>query len=266
MKMDNLYLKDQVAVITGASKGLGKAISLSLADRGASVVLSDIDRDEGEKASSEIIEKGGQARFIECDVKKESDIHDMAREVMATFKRIDILVNNAGIGTIAPTWELPTEAWDDIMSVNLRGAFLCSKTFIPHMIDQKSGKVINIASGVGRQAQPLMSAYAASKAGMISLTVCLAKETADFGINVNAVCPGPVETAWWDKPRKILSKILDVSESEVVNTFTQTKQSIKVPLRPEDTARVVCWLCCADAALMTGQAISIDGGEIFPTY
>jgi len=260
------FLKDRIAVVTGASRGLGKAISSALAERGASVVVADIDRDEGERVSSEIVEKGGRATFIPCDVKDESAVKSLAERVVTQFERVDILVNNAGICTVGPIWELPSKAWDDIMAVNLRGAFLCSKYMVPRMIKQKAGKIINVASGVGRQAQPFMGAYAASKAGMIALTVCLAKETAEHGINVNAVCPGPVDTALWEEPRKTFAKIFNVPESEVVNTFTQTKQSIKVPLKPEDPANVVCWLCSSDAKMITGQAISVDGGEIFPTY
>ena len=264
--MADSFFKDQVAVVTGASKGLGKAISSTLAERGISIVLADIDRDEGEKVAEAICERGGQAIFFNCDVKEESDIIALTDKVISKYERIDILVNNAGIGAIAPTWEFPSKAWDDIMAVNLRGAFLCAKYTVPQMIKQKSGRIINIASGLGKQAQPMMCAYAASKAGMISLTVCLAKETAEYGINVNAVCPGPVETAWWDEPRKTLAKIFNVPEKEVVNTFTQTKQSIKIPLKPEDAANVVFWLCSSDTKLITGQAISVDGGEAFPTF
>jgi NAD(P)-dependent dehydrogenase (short-subunit alcohol dehydrogenase family) len=264
--MVDTYLKGQVAVVTGAAKGLGKAISLALAARGASVVLVDVDSEEGEKVSSAIAKDQGHALFIHCDVKEEKEIVAMADKVIKKFGRIDILVNNAGIGTVGLTWELPTEAWDNMNAVNLRGTFLCCKHVVPQMIRQKSGRIINISSNVGRQAQPFMSGYATTKAGQISLTVALAKELAEHGINVNAVCPGPVETPFWDQIKKTFSKVLSLPESEVVNWFTQNKQSIKVPLKPEDIAYAVSWLTSPEAKMITGQALSVCGGEIVPTY
>jgi NAD(P)-dependent dehydrogenase (short-subunit alcohol dehydrogenase family) len=264
--MVDTYLKDQVAVVTGASKGIGRAISLALAARGASMALVDIDNEGGEKVASEIAKNGGKARFINCDLRKEDDIVAMVADVIKQFNQIDILVNNAGLAVVALTWELPTEAWDNIMAVNLRGAFLCAKYIVPHMIKQKSGRVINIASNVGRQAQPMMTGYATSKAGMISMTVSLAKEVGEYGINVNAVCPGPVESAFWTELKKVFSKTFDLPEAEVVNWFTQNKQIIKVPLKPEDIAHAVCWLTSPETKMITGQAISVGGGEIVPTY
>jgi NAD(P)-dependent dehydrogenase (short-subunit alcohol dehydrogenase family) len=264
--MIDTYLRGQVAVVTGAAKGLGKAISLALAARGASVVLVDVDSREGEKVSSAIAKDQDHALFIRCDVKEEKEIVAMVDKVIKKFCRIDILVNNAGIGTVGLTWELPTEAWDNMNAVNLRGTFLCCKHIVPQMIRQKSGRIINISSNVGRQAQPFMSGYATTKAGQISLTVALAKELADHGINVNAVCPGPVETPFWDNIKKTFSKVLSLPESEVVNWFTQNKQSIKVPLKPEDIANAVSWLTSPGTKMITGQALSVCGGEIVPTY
>jgi len=264
--MTEEYLKDQVAVVTGASKGLGKAISFALADRGASMALADIDRENGKRVASDISGRSGKTIFIPCDLRNESDIIALVNNVLAQFGRIDILVNCAGIAKVALNWNLPTEDWDNIMAINLRGTFLCCKYFVPHMIKQKSGRIINIASNVGRQAQPLMGAYGMSKAGIISLTVSLAKEVGEYGINVNAVCPGPVETPLWDELSKSLSKILNVPESEVVNWFTQNKQIIKIPLKPKDIAYAVCWLASPETEMITGQAVSVGGGEVVPTY
>ncbi len=264
--MDEQYLKDQVALVTGASKGLGKAISLGLAAKGASLALIDVDREEGKRVSSDITDKGIQSLFLQCDLRKEEDVVAMVKEVMEKWGRIDILVNNAGIGTVSTTWELPTEVFDNIMAVNLRGTFLCCKYVVLHMLKQKSGRVVNIASAVGKQAQALMTGYATSKAGMISMTVSLAKEVAEHGINVNAVCPGPVDTPWWKEPKKILSNILNIPEDGIVDWFKENKQSIKKALKPEDVANMVIWLCSPETSMVTGQAISIDGGHEFPTY
>ena len=263
--MTEEYLKDQVAVVTGAAKGLGKAISFALAGRGALMALVDIDREEGDRVASEISAKGKEVLFIQGDLRNESDIIEMVDIILAQFGRIDILVNCAGIARVALNWELPTEAWDNIRAINLRGTCLCCKYVVPHMIEQKSGRIINIASNVGRQAQPLMGAYGMSKAGIISLTVSLAKEVGEYGINVNAVCPGPVETPLWDDLNKSLSKILNVPESDVFNWFTENKQIIKMPLKPEDIAHAVCWLTSPETKMITGQAVSVGGGEVVPT-
>lgn len=264
--MKDKQLVGKVAVVTGGAKGLGKAIALALANGGATVAVADVDEHVGNQTVQEIESSKGSAIFVPCDLRKETDVEDMVEKVVSTFSKIDVLVNNAGIGKVARLWETPTEVWDDTMAVNLRGSYLCIKYVIPHMIEQKSGRIINISSAVGRQAQPLMAAYAISKAAQIAMTVALAKEVAEYGIRVNAVCPGPVETAWWAENKRALSKILNVPEGEVVNWFTQNKQVIKTPLKPEDIARVVCWLASADTEMITGQAIGIDGGHDFPTY
>lgn len=264
--MVDISLEGQVAVVTGAAKGLGKAIVLALAARGASVAGVDIDRKEGEGVTSDLVRGGKRAFFVACNLGSEDEVVNALDQVMREFGRIDILVNNAGICAVAPVWELPTDTFDEIIRVNLRGTFLFCKYTVPHMIKQKSGRIINIASGIGRQAQPLMSAYGMSKAGQISLTVSLAKEVGQYGINVNAVCPGPVDTALWDRMRSPLAKALNLPEDEVVHWFTQNKQVIKEPLQPEHIADAVCWLASPQARMMTGQAISVDGGEIVPTY
>lgn len=259
-------LKGKVSVVTGAAKGLGKAISLSLAHNGSTVVLVDISEDDGRKVCSEIIQTGGEATYIQCDLTNEDEIKNMVTAVLNKYGSIDILVNNAGIGSIAALWETPTEVWDSIQAVNVRGAFLCNKHIVPGMIKQKAGRIINISSAVGKQAQAMMAAYAVSKAGLISMTVALAKEVAEFGITVNAVCPGPVDTPWWDGPKKTLSGIFDVAEKDVVNRVTLERQVLKVPLTPEDIAATVFWLTTKETKMITGQAISIDGGHEFPTY
>jgi 3-hydroxybutyrate dehydrogenase len=260
-------LEGQVALVTGAARGMGKAISLSLAAAGASIVVVDILHEEGEKVSVEIAGKGSRALFIRCDLKSENDVMAMVNRTIEEFGRIDILVNNAGVGYTALTWETPTDVWEEIMALNLRGTFLCSKYVVPHMIKQKSGRIINISSALGKQAAPLRAAYSASKAGVIALTVALAKEVAEHGITVNTVCPGPVETPIWDKRRKALAQLLNVPEGDVVKKIAETEQIIKIMLKPEDIANVVYWLASSETTkLMTGQAISIDGGQVFPTY
>ncbi|MGD0486886.1 MAG: SDR family NAD(P)-dependent oxidoreductase [Syntrophorhabdales bacterium] len=264
--MAEQILSGRTAIVTGGAKGLGRAIAFELAARGASVVIADVDGPSANQVVEEIGKKGAPAIGVLCDLRKEADVQEMVKKTLSAFSKIDILVNNAGLGKVAPLWETPTDVWDETMGVNLRGSYLCIKYVIPQMIQQKAGRVINMSSAVGRQAQPLMGAYAISKAGQIAMTVALAKEVAPYGITVNAVCPGPVETPWWDENRKALAPILNVPENEVTNWFTQQKQAIKVPLKPEDIARVVAWLASDDTNMITGQLIGIDGGHDFPTY
>jgi NAD(P)-dependent dehydrogenase (short-subunit alcohol dehydrogenase family) len=264
--MSKKQLTGSVAIVTGAANGLGKAIATGLAERGAFVTIADIDETRGNEVVDELVSKDCRADFIKLDLRKEADVIAMVESVVSKHSKIDILVNNAGVGKAAPFWETPTEVWDNTMAINLRGTFLCTKHVVPHMIAKTSGRIINISSAVGKQGQPLMAAYCATKAGQISLTVALAKEVADFGINVNAVCPGPVETSWWNENRALLSQALNVSESEVVNWMTEQRQIIKKALKPSDIAGVVCWLTSEDTRMITGQAISIDGGHEFPTY
>lgn len=247
-------LAGQVALVTGAVGGIGKAISLSLAASGASIVLVDILHEGGEKVSSEIAGKGNRALFISCDLKNENDVVAMVNRTIEEFGRIDILVNNAGIGYFAPILETPTEVWEEIMAVNLRGTFLCAKYVAPHMIKRKSGKIINISSALGKQAAPITAAYSVSKAGIIAFTVALAKEIGEHGITVNAICPGPVDTPVWDNSREMLTQFVE-------------GQVIKILLKPENIADIVYWLASSDTTkLITGQAISVDGGTAFPTY
>jgi NAD(P)-dependent dehydrogenase (short-subunit alcohol dehydrogenase family) len=259
-------LAGQVALVTGAAKGLGKAIALELADRGAAVALCDRDVTSAGEVADEVAALGGEATVVACDLRDEEQVRTMVAQAASAYSRLDILVNNAGIGTVAPLWETPTAVWDDIMAVNLRGTFLCTKHVVPHMLERRSGRIINMASAVGRQAQPLIAAYGISKAGMISMTVALAKELAEHGITVNAVCPGPVATPWWDEPRKALAGVLGVAELDVVSWFTQNKQAIKQAIVPGDVAKIVAWLTTPDTRLVTGQVIPIDGGHEFPTY
>lgn len=256
---------EKIALVTGGSRGFGKAICLRLAQRGDFVALISRGTGQASQVCDEITNKGGKAIYLKCDVRQEDEVREVVGEIVRRLGRIDILVNNAGIGSVSPLWETPTDVWDDIMAVNLRGVFLCSKHVVPHMISQRSGRIINISSVVGRQAQAMVSAYSTSKAGVIAMTVSLAKEVAGYGITVNAVCPGPVETSWWDEPKKLFAKALNVSEAEVLNRI-RDKQFIKTPLSAEDVANVVFWLTTDETRLITGQYIGVDGGHEFPMY
>ncbi|MEM4450628.1 MAG: SDR family oxidoreductase [Nitrososphaerota archaeon] len=260
-------MKGKVAIITGGAKGFGKAIALRLSKKGVKTAIVDIDEKSGMETCMLMREEGGESEFFLCDVGVEDDVKRMVEGVHTKFGSIDFLVNNAGIMRVGLLWETPTDVFDEIVRTNLRGPFLCMKYVVPVMINQRAGRIVNVSSAIGRQAQPLMAAYAATKAGLIAMTVALAKEVGEYGITVNAVCPGPVETSLWvEENKKVLSKILNVSEGEVVKWFTMNKQVIKKPLQVSDIANVVCWLLSPETEMITGQAIGIDGGHDFPTF
>ncbi|MFH0915290.1 MAG: SDR family NAD(P)-dependent oxidoreductase [bacterium] len=264
--MSGKELAGKTAIVTGGAGAFGTATGHEFAAKGASVVVADIDGAAARRVAEEIGRKGGvSALGLGCDVRQETDVQKMVEMAVAAFSRVDVLVNNAGIFPIGPLAETTVETWDNIMAVNVRGVFLCSKHVIPHMIDQKSGCIVNISSAVGRMALPNLVPYSASKAAVIAMTVGLAKELGSHGIRVNAVCPSSVDTPGWAESKKALSSALGVPEDQVLDALIHG-QVIKAMLTPEEIARVVSWLASDDTSMVTGQAISIDGGSVFPTY
>src|SRR5215469_8869789 len=193
--MDKLNLSGQVAVVTGAGRGIGAAIAQELANMGATVVLSGrTEKTLGETASA-IDAAGGKAEIIPCDVSDLGSVEDLAASVEEKFRRLDILVNNAGIGSFSsPLHELTPEAWEKVLNTNLRGVFYCIRGFAPLMIRAKSGHIINISSLAGKNALPNGAAYAASKWGLNGLTYSVAEELRAHNIRVSVVCPGSVDT------------------------------------------------------------------------
>lgn len=240
----------KVALVTGSGRGIGKAIALALAERGADIVINDLDMDNAAHTVEEIKALGRKAIAIKADVSSEIEVEEMVKECMNQFGRIDILVNNAGLISTKLLQETTVQDWDRIMSINLKGVFLCTKAVYPYMMDQKSGKIINIASVAGKRGGGLFgkSAYSASKGGVISFTKAVAREAGEFGINVNAVTPGFTNT-------------------EMVTGMSQDqKESVirSIPMRragkPEDIAKAVCFLASSDSDYISGEIMDVDGG------
>jgi NAD(P)-dependent dehydrogenase (short-subunit alcohol dehydrogenase family) len=264
--MDGKELAGKTAIVTGGAGAFGAAIGAELAGSGASVVLADLDGAAAKRAAEEIGRSSGASTLgISCDVRMEADVQKMVEATVTTFSRVDVLVNNAGIFPMGPFAETSVEAWDNLMAINMRGVFLCSKHVIPVMTEQKSGCIVNIASNVGKTALPNLVPYSTSKAAVIAMTVGLAKELGAHGIRVNAVCPSAVDSPGWAESKKVLSSALGLPEDQVLDALVHG-QVIKRMLTPAEVARVVYWLASGDTAMVTGQAISIDGGSSFPTY
>lgn len=240
----------KVALVTGSGRGIGKAIALTLAERGADIVINDLDMDNAVQTVEEIKALGRKAIAVKADVSNEAEVEEMVKECMNQFGKIDILVNNAGLISTKLLQETTVEDWDRIISINLKGVFLCTKAVYPYMMDQMSGKIINIASVAGKRGGGLFgkSAYSASKGGVISFTKAVAREAGEYGINVNAVTPGFTDT-------EMVKGMSHDQKESVVNS---------IPLRragkPADIAKAVCFLASNDSDYISGEIMDVDGG------
>jgi meso-butanediol dehydrogenase / (S,S)-butanediol dehydrogenase / diacetyl reductase len=253
-----LGLNGKIAIVTGGAMGIGKGIVSCLVREGATVVIADLNQKAAEKTAQEI---GKGTVGMNLDVTKKAEIENLVKDVKEKFGRIDILVNNAGLNIPGSLVELKEEHWDKINDVNLKAVFLVSQAVAPKMIEQKYGKIVNISSMVGKEAFPGVSAYCAAKFGVIGLTQSWAKELANHGINVNAVCPGVVRTPLWDEnllPQ--MAKDQGISKDEA---FAQVCAPIvlKRPQSPEDIGNMVAYLASDIANNMTGKAINVTGGQ-----
>jgi len=252
--------KGKIAIVTGGGQGLGKGLAVRLAKEGVSVVVADMDLDKA-KATAEEISKGrGVAIAIKVDVGRSADVSGMVDAVIKKFGKIDILVNNAGITLPGFITDLSEEEWDKTIAVNLKGAFLCCKAASVYMIKQKYGKIINISSKSGKQGGLWLSAYCASKFGLIGFTQSLALDLAPFGINVNAICPGVIFTPMWDSLDKVYAKKLNIAP-EKVRDYYRGKIPLGRDCSIEDVANVMIFLLSDAANYMTGQAINVTGGQ-----
>jgi len=246
-----MRLKDRVAVITGAARGIGKAIAFTFAREGARIALVDVERSRLEVSREEMEKGGAMAIALTCDITKSSEVQGIIDEVKKTFGRIDILVNNAGIirrGTIETVTE---EDWDRVIEVNLKGTFNCCKAVVETMKSQRYGKIVNVSSIAGKLGD-ITSApgYGPSKAGIDALTKTLARQLAPYGINVNAVSPHAIETemsAQWSEEKR----------REVIGSIPLGRLG-----KPEDVAAAVLFLASDEASFITGEILDVNGGAL----
>jgi NAD(P)-dependent dehydrogenase (short-subunit alcohol dehydrogenase family) len=250
----------QVAFITGGGRAIGKCIALRLARDGLDLAIVSPDRDELEETAAEIRQLGRCAEPIVADVTCEDQVLAAVQQTRRSLGRIDVLVNNAGIiGPTALVRDVTREEWDDVLAVNLTGAFLCCKAVSGEMIDRRSGKIVNISSIAGKIAYPLRSPYAASKWGLVGLSKSLAKELGPYNIQVNAVCPGPVEGPRMEKVFEGRARELEKTVDEIREEYVENSL-LKRLVKPDDVAAMVAYLASSQGDNITGQAIEVSAG------
>ena len=246
-----MSLRGKTAIVTGAGKGIGKAVAIKLAHLGAKVVINYSSSSvEAEKTANDIIANGGNAIAVKANVSIYSEIEALVQQTMDQFGSVDVLVNNAGITRDTLIMKMTEQDWDDVLDINLKGAFNCTKAVTRIMMKQRSGRIVNVTSIVGVTGNPGQVNYTASKAGMIGMTKSTAKELASRGITCNAVAPGFIQSDMTDK-------LSDSLKEEYMKN---------IPLKrfgtPDDVANVIAFLVSDEAKYMTGQVLHIDGGLV----
>jgi NAD(P)-dependent dehydrogenase (short-subunit alcohol dehydrogenase family) len=265
----HMLLKDRIAIITGGGRGIGRGVALRYAKEGAKLALVDIEQSHLDETARALDESGAGAEYItlQGDVSSSADVQRFFDATIERFGRLDILVNNAGIGNPpVPIINMPEEAWDRTLAVNLKSVFLCSKLAALQFIKQGSGdrdgsrgRIISVASQAGKTGYAMLTPYCASKAGIVLFTQAFAKEVGQYKINVNCVCPGTIDTPLLRGAGMENAPTEDVFNA-LIGTFLPA-----IPLGrigyPEDVAKIITFLASDDADYMTGQAINISGGQ-----
>ncbi|WP_077302601.1 SDR family NAD(P)-dependent oxidoreductase [Virgibacillus pantothenticus] len=244
----------QVVIVTGAGKGIGKGIAKLFSQKGASVVIATRGEEEGLQTEQEIIDSGGEACFIQTDVSIEADIIEMVDKTLDRYGKISTLINNAGITVFKSIEEMTVDDWEEIINIDLRGTFLCSKYVIPAMKDQGKGSIINISSNHALSTLPNTEVYAAAKGGVNAMTRSMALSLGSYNIRVNAICPGFTDTPHYrnwlqasNQPKQTENEVLALHATNRISS-------------PEDIAKLSLYLASDDSTMMTGECLVMDGG------
>ena len=253
-------VKGQVAIVTGAGQGIGRAIALRLSQDGMNLVLADLQGDAVAHVAEEIRAGGGEAVALALNILLADDRQRMIETALSTFHRLDALVNNAGVQRIALPLDVSEEHWDIVMNVNAKATYFCCQLALKHMRDQRSGRIVNIASVAGKMASTTYHPiYNASKAAVLAITKTLALYSAKDGVRVNAVCPGMIETPMQDMVDREVARITGQAPTEI-----RAERNARIPLGymgdGADVAAIVSFLVGPDSRYMTGQALNADGG------
>ncbi|TNJ63488.1 glucose 1-dehydrogenase [Paenibacillus hemerocallicola] len=253
-----MRLRDKVCLITGAGSGIGQSTAALFAAEGAAVIVNDLDDGKGQDTVSRIEAAGGTALYIRADVTRPDEVSAMTERALARFGRIDALFNNAGISGVGMLHEVEPDAWDRIMSINIKGVYLPSKYIVPHMMERRQGTIINMSSCVAEIGLARRASYAATKGAVLALTKSMQVDYAPYGIRVNALLPGTILTPFvetylrnsYDDPEAGLESIKKRQLSEELG-------------RPEDVAKAALFLASDESKFMMGSPLYIDGGAVF---
>ncbi|WP_018756852.1 SDR family NAD(P)-dependent oxidoreductase [Paenibacillus terrigena] len=253
-----MRLQDKVTLITGAGSGIGRSTALLFAQEGAAVIVNDVDEVKGQETVSEIIEKGGEALFIQADVTQPEAVLAMVEAAIAEFGRIDVLFNNAGISGVGALHEIEPDTWDRIMSINVKGVFLPSKYVLPYMMERRTGSIINMSSCVAEMGLARRASYGATKGAVLALTKSMQVDYAAFNIRVNALLPGTIYTPFMEN---YLKTSYD-DPSAAIESLKQRQLSGELG-KPEDVANAALFLASDESKFMMGSPLYIDGGVVF---
>ncbi|MCJ8013598.1 glucose 1-dehydrogenase [Paenibacillus sp. KQZ6P-2] len=253
-----MRLQNKVALITGSGSGIGKSTALLFAKEGAKVVVVDLAEESGKQTAAEIVQQGGEAVFIQADVTNAEAVERMVNQALGHFGRIDILFNNAGISGVGAIHELTEELWDRVVNVNMKGVFLPCKYIVPHMMENKSGTIINMSSAIAEIGLMRRAVYAATKGAVLTLTKCMQVDYAPYNIRVNALLPGTILTPFVEKYLK--ESYSDPEEG--LNTIRKRQLGGELG-RPEDVANAALFLASDESKFMMGSPMYIDGGCTF---
>lgn len=256
-----MRFQERVALVTGAGRGIGKAIAMRLAGEGADISIAEMDAGTAQEAAADIRTTGRRAIAIPVNVNLAADRQRMVEETVKAFGKIDILVNNAGVCQVKPPMELSEADWDFVMDINAKALFFCTQAVAPIMINAGYGKIINLASAAAKTGRPPFAHYAASKAAVVSITRTWAVELAPHHINVNCLCPGIVDTKMWELIDTEMGRYLGLPRGEYMRSRVETIPLGRVET-VDDVAGVAVFLASSDADYMTGQAINVTGGMI----